>query len=251
MTITSAAIKPISDFDTLVLATQQTNIALMPSGVGPVVQITPRKVDPVAADVVPNVAAVDASGSAVQNNAGVTIAIVAAGVGALLLLTPAGKKAMKGIAGKKKRGKASGGGVLPLLLVGGAAAYWYFNKDNSDAQTPGATASPVTNTNGAIPVTAQPAPIIAPVEVATVARGYTAGNDAIALQRDWPAIAAAVAKMTDSEIISLYNYFYGYVLPEKVLHQLPPTTGSWADGGWDTQLYNAIAAIRSKYSLNI
>lgn len=237
-----------TDFEILTTATLQPLTVAMPVGTNPIVPIVPRVTPLTPPVVIPNIAKVDASGDTDQGNTGALLAIAGVGIGALLLFTPQGKKALGSIGGKKKKGK----GVLPLLLVGGAAAYYFYSQSQTDSATPPET-PPVTppSTAGQVPVTAEPPPIVAPVEVATVARGYTAATDAVALSRDWPATITVVGNMTDSEVIAMYNYFYGYVLPGKVLHQNPPVTGSWADGGWDTQLYNAIAAIRSKYSVNI
>jgi len=57
--------------------------------------------------------------------------------------------------------------------------------------------------------------------------------------------------MTDAEIISMYNYMFGYVLQNKKLYQYPGATGTYIDGGWDTPLYNQMVAIRTKYNLSI
>lgn len=259
-TIHPALIAPLSDVDTLLLASG-TPASVVPS-VSPVT-VTPAQIAPVVTpEISPNVAIVQNAAVMPVTDAGVPAAgsdktillVAAAGIAVLLLMKK--KKSVSGITGIGKNKKSS---IIPLLLVGGAAAYYFYNQSQGALTVLDAAANPaiippapltipVTGGSAAIP---QPPPIVTPVEVATIARGYTAATDENALSRDWPAMMTTMKLMTDTEIIQLYNYFYGYVLPGKKLYRLPGATGIFPDGGWDTALYDAIAAIKTKYSINI
>lgn len=250
----------LTDYQKLQIAMQTGDPAQLANGNLPVQNIVPVVTPSDSAVTIPNVAAVDNSGSVQQNNTGVVVAIAAVGLGALLLTSNQGKKVMQGIAGKKQKNKKQAS-LLPFLLVGGAAAWYFFHKDSEQpagtATTNNSTADtstyPTTTTTSATPAQPVSQPIVAPIQVQTVARGFVASIDQTALARDWPATADVVKTMTDSEVIAMYNYFYNFVLPGLKLYQYPPAppATSWPDGSFNTTLYNSIAAIKTKYSLNI
>lgn len=170
------------------------------------------------------------------------------GLGALYLLTASGKGNAIGGKGEKKKGS-----MLPLIALLGIGGYYLYTKSQDPTGTTPPPSDIIPVPTNQVPGNGQTSlpPITAPPEVVAPARAATAANDLAAMQRDWPGIGAQLNQLTDSEIIGVYNYFYGYVLPGNVLHQYPPATGSWADGGWNTQLYNQIATIRSKYGINL
>lgn len=241
--------KTLTDFQTLVIATQTPAANTTPSQ-NPVFVIAPKITPAPINDPVPNIAAVTPDEPAAGNTG--LFVIVGIGVASALLFTSTGKKMVSGVlGGKKKKGKNKGS-LLPILLVGGAAAYYFLNKDEP-AQSNAPTAPPQTDNQ---PGTTVPAvntvtpPLVTAVEIAQPARAATALTSLQSLQRDWPAYATVLGTMTDMEVLNMYQYFYGYVLPGNALHRLPPVTGSWPDGSWNTQLYDAIAAIKSKYFLN-
>lgn len=166
------------------------------------------------------------------------------GLAALYLLT---KKKSNSV-GKKKKS------MLPVVLGVGALGYWLYIR-NQETAVPAVTtpvATPV-STTPVIPInTPVPSPYITPnAGTVTVARSYAAQADKDALDRTLPDLQSTFAVMTDAEIIAMYNYMFGYVLQNKNLYQYPGATGTYADGGWDTALYNQMVAIRTKYNLSI
>lgn len=249
--VTSAAQQTLAS-DVLLSAVSQPDTSVSSSP--PIIEtITPPPVgvEPVTA----NVAVVTAApaGAGVLEKMGIPVTdnealIGVCGLAALYFLTKR-KRSVSGI-GKKKKS------VLPIVLIGGVAAYWLYTKSQSD--TPVA-AVPVTNYPDTPDLTltptpgtpAPPPPIVAPTAVADAGRSYTAMSDEFALKRDWPDLYISIRQMTDSEVISMYNYFYGYVLPGLKLYRLSGATGVYPDGNWNTPLYDAIAAIKIKYGLNI
>ncbi len=165
-----------------------------------------------------------------------------AGLAALYLVT---RKENNSV-GKKKNKKS----VLPLVLGVGALGYWLYTR-NQAAAVPSTDTTPNTTQAPVIPITApvQTAPpIVAPIDVQTAARGFTASVDMTALQRDWPGVAGSLPVMTDLEVIQMYNYYYNFVQLGLKLYRDP---GTYGDGSWNTTLYDAIASIRAKYNLNI
>lgn len=153
--------------------------------------------------------------------------------------------------------------LFPLLLVGGAAWYYWYTNVRTDSSTVVSTP----NTNGTdtanhnlIPTEqkeplpgntpSQPPPFQAAPDVVAAAQQQVGNTNLAALQRDWPALAATIATMTPAEINTMYQYFYGYVVQGMKLYRLPNATGIYADGGWNTQLYDQVAAINAKYKLN-
>lgn len=202
-------------------------------------------------DVVPNITAV--TEPATKNNTGIILAAV--GLGGLLLFSTDGKKAVKGITGIGKKDKKGKSSILPLLLIGGAAA-WYFLKDDT-AVTTTTTDVPVyvppTGGNDQVqqPGTTDVPVISAPVDVAVMVRNAVATNAQSYLYDAFPMYRSDFDKMTDAEIITAYQYLYGYVGQGLKLYRLPGATGIYADGGWNTTLYDAVAALKAKYNLNI
>ena len=219
---------------------------VFPAGTGvnntlPVEPVTPAPVPPVETVTVPNVAAIaePASSKSILLFAGL-------GVGAWLLL-------------RKKRAAVSGAenkkSMLPLLLIGGAAAWWLYSQRSSSTynvapnQQPNTGANlPALNPTGTAPASPVTAITADPVNVAA-ARGFTAQSDLAALQRDYPTLNAIYPLMTDAEIISVYNYVYGYMLQGLKLYSGPGATGTYPDGNWNTVLYNQIAIIKEKYNI--
>lgn len=223
-------------------ATMQT-----PSVHGVVTPLIPRNVPTATA-----LATVDNTIPVSQPASNNTLLLLAAGTGIALLLF--GKK-------EKKVGSTEGGkkddSLMPVLLIGGAAAaYWYW-KNNAAA-----AAAPITiNTGGAdaatppiitaTPVLTSAIPITPPIEIQTQARGATAANNLGYLQGNYPQFNNIYQQMTDAEIISMYQYLVGYVGQGLLLYRLPNAQNSYPGGGFNTTLYDAIAAIRLKYNINI
>lgn len=69
---------------------------------------------------------------------------------------------------------------------------------------------------------------------------YAAGNQLL---------INAYNKMNDAEINASWEYVWSYLLRGLKLYQYPNASGIYPDGGWNTTLYNQIAAIRSKYGI--
>ena len=229
-----------SDYNALSIAASTPTVTAITESPGPVIPLPVFQQPVLTAEIPPNVVPVGETNAAANNNL-IVIGVAALGIGLLLMQ---GKGSSVG-----KKGKNSS--LLPLLLAGGVAI-WYFTRNNGatstvPAETVPPIGAPVEPTTG----TGQPPAITAPVDVAAAARGYTAASDAAALQRDWPLVAPVLPLMSDAEIIYLYNYFYGYVLPGKKLYQYPGPTGVFPDGGWYTALFNAVTAISRNYNLKI
>lgn len=135
-----------------------------------------------------------------------------------------------------------------ILLIGGAAIAAYLLFFNKQTGADGSAAVPDYEGGGGV----APSPYI---EVG----GYaTPLQSALAVQNrnylyQWAgtndALKSAFSKMNDQEINASYDYMWGYVLKGKTLYQYPGTTGIYIDGGWNTVLYNQIAAIRTKYNI--
>jgi len=60
---------------------------------------------------------------------------------------------------------------------------------------------------------------------------------------------AVYKSMTAAELQTAYQYFYGYLMQGKKLYRLPGSTGIYADGGWNTGLYDAVQVIKAKYKI--
>jgi hypothetical protein len=217
---------PTTDGQPQVYTPIQTNIAEVP---GP--------------DVLPN-AAVVAPAAATKNLNGLLIA--AAGLGALLLFSKDGKKAVQGITGIGKKKKDN---MLPLLIVGGAAAYWYFT------QTPAAAAAPPAGlplTPPVDPASGIPAPAVYGVVITDpkillqpLPNDTTVYNLLYAYSTPW---RYAVDRMTAPERQALYVYVWGYIKPGLHLYNY---VGTYPDGFYDPALYAEVLALSTKWNLGL
>jgi hypothetical protein len=133
-----------------------------------------------------------------------------------------------------------------LLAVAGVGAYFLFMK-KSDAITPPVPSSDIEpeeipTQSASINVPTYAAPLIS--YLAMQNRDglikYASGNQTL---------INAYNKMNDAEINASWEYVWGYLLRGLKLYQYPNKTGIYADGGWNTVLYNQIAAIRAKYGI--
>lgn len=193
-------------------------------------------------DAIPNIANVPNAAAGGTNN---TVVVIAAGLGALLLFSKEGKKAVEGITGigKKKKNKSS---MLPLLLVAGAGAYWYFN------QTPATTTSsltpPATNPPANDPTTtptqafAVPDPALA---IQPLPNDTTIYNLLYAYSVPW---RYGVDRMTAAEKQALYTYVFGYIKPGIHLYNYP---GTYQDGFYNPQLYAEILQLSNKWNMGL
>lgn len=164
------------------------------------------------------------------------LVVGALGLGALLLFSNKGKN----VSGKKKKSL-----LIPALILGGAAAYYFFTKKPEQAAEPAAPGGSYYNPE-------EPSAYIEPpVPLVEQGRAGAAGNAMPYLTTNWPQYLSVFNQMTDSEIVTMYQYLYGFVSFGKKLYQYPGTTGQYSDGDWNTSLYNAVSAIRSKYNLTI
>lgn len=220
---------------------------------GPVVYtaITQNNVDTSVPEIVPNTAIVDA-GTADNKN---ILLIGAAGLGALLLFSADGKKAMNGITGIGKKGKKDKN-LLPLLLVGGVAAYWYFTKDATPAATN--TTNTTTDTTTITPglnvapdyatVTPEPPTAYMPdpsMAIQPLPSDTTIYNLLYAYSVPW---RYAVDRMSTAERVALYTYIWAYM--KKGLH-LYNFAGNYQDGYFDHNLYADVLALSNKWQLGL
>jgi hypothetical protein len=134
-----------------------------------------------------------------------------------------------------------------ILLIGGLgiAAYFLFMKKSAPAEAvlaPGYAEDYLTDNSPSIPVSQQAAPLqnYLAIEDRNLLIKYSGNNAA------W---ISAFNRMNDQEIINSWEYMWSYLLKNKKLYRLPGPTGIYADGGWNTQLYDAIEAIRAKYKI--
>lgn len=135
--------------------------------------------------------------------------------------------------------------ILIIGALGLAAIYFFTQKKNSvDVDVPdfgggsdNYSDSPSQQTTGSDVIAAQGA------------LGREAYNNLIRYDPYNAARVAAYKKMNDQELIDSFDYVWSYMLRGKKLYQYPGATGIYADGGWNTRLYNAIAAIKSKYGI--
>ncbi len=220
------------------------------SNAPPIVETIPSPPAPVVPPV-ENIVPVPVAQTGVLQKIGIPVTdnqalIGLGGLAAIYFLTKPGKN----VAGIGKKGKS----VLPLLVVGGAVAYWLYTKN----QTPAVTTTIQTPISDTVPTTTIPLQPTVPVAsitpdtaFATAARSFAAQSDADALLRTFPAYADVYTQMSDSEIIAMYNYMFGYVIQGLKLYSGPGTTGVYPDGNWNTDLYNRIMAIKAKYHIDI
>lgn len=244
---TGAVVKdsPNTNAVDLILQTESANTSVnRQTLISPVTVV--NEPQPPVQTVAPNVAVIADEKKVSDNN---VLIYAGLGLGALLLFSPKAQKAVTGI-GKAKNDSS----ILPLLIAAGAAV-WYFTKDSNQAPTP-AAAQPAGTTQPTgiaheAPTTA-PVPVLqAPEPVQTMIRSQVAQNNLSALQSMFPQYQTIYTIATDAEIITLYQYLVGWVANGQKLYRLPGQTGLYPDGSWNTALYDAVAAVKAKYSLNI
>ena len=148
--------------------------------------------------------------------------------------------------------------MIPLLLAGGVLAFYFINKSKARGSATsviddgaGGGVVLVDDGTGTGTTVVQPPPIIVAQSTSYPLVSAAAISDKAALQRysNDPVFLVALDKMNDAEVISVYNYVMGYIVQGLKLYQYPNASGIFADGGWNTLLYNQIAAIRIKYNI--
>lgn len=137
-----------------------------------------------------------------------------------------------------------------ILLIGGAGvlAFMLFGKKSSgeDVALPTgdeqiyndlSTPSPVIDVNAGTAAPLQNYQSLTQKE--TLIR-YAANNTAL---------INAYNRMSVAELNTAYSYVFGYLLQNLKLYRLPGATGIYPDGNWNTILYDAVDALRKKYSI--
>lgn len=162
--------------------------------------------------------------------------------------------------GKKKKrvivyraGRRAKSPVIPLLILGGVAVWYFVTKDKKTI----VETTPVVDNGGYLvddgtgtgTQTTQPPPIQVLPTVNLPALDTMATGNRTVLLRDaaaYPYIIAAIKKMNSQEIYDTYQYFYGWFVPGKKLYRLPDPS---APGQWNTQLYDAVQTLHTKYGI--
>lgn len=133
--------------------------------------------------------------------------------------------------------------ILLVAVVGVGAYFLFFNKPATAASSPDMLLD-----DGTEP---PPPPVVVAAELYPL-QTYAAMQDRAALIRyamNDAKLVAAYNKMNEQELRVAYNYYFGYVTQYKKLYRTPGATGVYADGGYDTALYDAVQAIRTKYGI--
>jgi hypothetical protein len=135
-----------------------------------------------------------------------------------------------------------------LLVIGalGIGAYLLFKNQSAPVATdPGGVLAEQYEND-----VETPSPVIHTSDAATTAaRSALAKEDLGLLKRFDPSRYTVYQKMTDQEIIDSWEYVWSYMLKGFKLYRLPGKTGNYTDGGYNTKLFDAIAAIKSKYGI--
>lgn len=136
--------------------------------------------------------------------------------------------------------------LFPALVIGGVALWYFFGRKETVQPPPD-----ITTVTEFDPLTGQPVtpPIVADNAQVTALQSNVAIADRAALIQYDPANRVKYEQMNDAETITAYNYFFGYLIMGKKLYQYPNATGIFPDGGYDTNLYNQVKALQSKYGI--
>lgn len=185
-----------------------------------------------------NTAAVPSTGPDENKKQINTLLLVAGGLGALYLLSPAGS-AVTGIG--KKGGKRKNKYLVPGLILAAGLGYWWYTRQK-DEETGGSSNTdlpPVNNTpaDNAVYISANPAPAPPSNDQAhTALFNYS---------EPW---RYAVDRMTAAEWQDLYAYVFGYIKKGLHLYQYP---GNYQDGWYDPALYTRILTLSNKWNLGL
>lgn len=140
--------------------------------------------------------------------------------------------------------------VIPGVIIGGAIIWFLYAK----SKAPAAVIDPayIDDGSGTGTVVPQLPPVTVNQATQLPVLNSVAANERTLLMRDaimYPALYAALQRMDSAEIANTYDYFYSYYLYNKKLYQYPNASGIYADGGWNTALYNAIQLLKTKYGI--